>query len=100
MGQRENGGDGLIDADFTGLAAPLRVHELGRPDIAADRPGQTLVSRVQEFAAAGGFKAMAAAAAALREEGDRPDPARGGASGPSLPQAAAGPADVADLDRP
>jgi len=49
---------GVIDDAFSGIAQPQRTIEMGRPDIETDRPGETLVEAVREFARDGGFRAI------------------------------------------
>jgi len=70
----------VIDDTFAGLAAPVEMHRMGRPDIEEGRPGDVLVAEVARFESEGGFKKLARE----REEGRARDDASGRA-GPADP---------------
>lgn len=73
MGQPGIENYGLIDDSFAGLSRPQRTIDMGRPDLAGERPGATLVEAVRKFERDGGFKALREERDVARHRGQEPD---------------------------
>lgn len=76
MGERAVTEAGVIDETFAGLEHPAEVHNAGRPDIKAGRPGEALIAEVRKFASEGGFRKIAEDRDLRRKEGESEAPVR------------------------